>query len=189
MSEPRFASARFTLTRAQLTEGMGLADIPATRGARLEQGLAYLIQLGLAPLGGIMLYLLLRYGVDLPDTPIPVWPVLLIGAGVAFLVMTLGNRAEARVYDITLQGRFFAGNGAEFGEAGLVFLGPDSRWQTGWADIDALSRGPTVMVARIGMMYFPIPRSAFGDAAASDAVWQAMTHWHGAARAAAGLRG
>jgi hypothetical protein len=181
---PRFISGRFTLTRDQLAEGMRLVRFPATPGARMDQWLSYLIQLGLAPLGGIALYLLVYRGLDLPNDPFPVWPLLLIGAGVAAMVMILGNRAEARVYDISLQSRFFSANGAEVSAAGMTFLGPDSRWQTGWADIDGLSRGATVAVVQVGVMYFPIPLAAFGDSATGAAAWRAMVDWHGAAAGA-----
>lgn len=183
---PRIIAARFTLTRAHLEAGERLASgLVADRGARLDGWLAYVIQLALAPLGGVFLYLLLRHGQGLPAAPIPVLPPVLIGAGILAGVLLLGNRTAARIPDLSLQSRFFQGNGAEMDCVGLTFVGPDSRWQTGWADIDALARGQSVMVARVGLMYFPIPLSALGDGAAADAAWQQITAWHAAARTAA----
>jgi hypothetical protein len=43
------------------------------------------------------------------------------------------------------------------------------------------------MVACVGLMCFPIPLSALGDGAATDAAWQQITAWHGAARAGAAV--
>jgi hypothetical protein len=183
---PRIVTAPFTLTRAHLDAGERLAaGLIADRGARVDGWLQYVIQLGLAPLGGVFLYLLLRYGLDLPGTPIAVLPPFLIGAGIVAGVILLGSRSAARVPDLSLRSRFFRGNGAEMDRVGLTFLGPDSRWQTGWADIDALARGPSVMVACVGLMYFPIPLSALGDSAAAEAAWQQISAWHSAARTGA----
>jgi hypothetical protein len=183
---PRIVAAPFTLTRAHLDAAERLAAGPlADRWARVDGWLQYVIQLGLAPLGGVFLYLLLRHGTGLPAAPVPLLPPFLIAAGIVAGVILLGNRTAARVPDITLRSRFFRGNGAEMDRDGLTFLGPDSRWQTGWADIDALARGPSVMVACVGPMYFPIPQSALGDSAATEAAWQQISAWHSAARTGA----
>jgi hypothetical protein len=184
----RIVTVPFTLTRAHLDAVERLAARRvAGRGARVDGWLQCVIQLGLAPLGGVFLYLRLRYRLDLPGTPIAILPPFLIVAGIVAGVILLGSRMAARVPDITLRSRFFRGNGAEMDRDGLTFLGPDSRWQTGWADIGALARGPSLMVACVGPMYFPIPLSALGDSAATEAAWQQISAWHDAARAGAAV--
>lgn len=163
-------------------EAMRLAGATVFTGWRRGVIWAQLLVLGvLAPIGAMGLFLLIQFQFTDQMRFEPVWLLPLVYLLGGILALSLAQVSYLILAQASTGSRFASGSTAEIGPEGVIVTGPNSRWQTHWADIEAVTKGKRVIAVVTGAVALPIPIAAFESAEAAGVAFKQMQAWHAVA--------
>ena len=183
MSEERW-ELDVTPTAAENYEAMVIAGRASLRGGQRGILIFQSVFIGFcAPIGATMLFFILVQmsgGPEFSDLPAFAIPV----AYVAFAILTLwlARQAYFMVAQLTVRSRFGRTQQITLDQTGITLQTPNSRWHSGWADVEAVRGAKNTLVVGISGIAIPILRRSFwGPLDAHDGL-AVMQRWQEAAR-------
>ena len=168
---------------AENYEAMTTAGRASLRGSHRATLIFQSVFIGFnAPIGATMLLFILVQsfgGPKFSNLPVFAMPV----AYVCFSLVTfwLSRQAYLMVAQMTTQTRFGRAQQVTLDASGITLTTENSRWHSGWADVERVLGAKNVLIVGISGIAIAIPRRAFlGPLDANDAL-EVMQRWQAAA--------
>ncbi|QUJ75580.1 hypothetical protein KDD17_11485 [Sulfitobacter albidus] len=178
MSTPEW-QLHFRPTPAELAEAMASVGSTAFRGSARAVLIVYWLFLGLcAPLGLTFFFWVgveLAGGPGISDLPTGGLPVTFVVLALASL--WIARRVHFHTSVVSAQSRFGRATAATITPDHLIIATQHSSWQTDWADVEAVTRGPKVIAVQVSAIAFALPLRAFESPVDADAAYQTMRDW------------
>ena len=173
-----------TPTAPELYEAMTLAG----RGmlSRGQKGMLILqsVFVGIcAPMGATMIVwaVLMAFG-GREFANLPAWALPMSFVTFALLSLWLTRQAYFVIAQNSVRTRFGRAQQVTLDQSGITIVTPNSRWHSGWADVELLRGGKTVISVCISSVAIALPRSAFLGPQDADEALLTMYSWQEGAR-------
>jgi hypothetical protein len=131
-------------------------------------------------LGAVFLIEQLRGGQSFLDSG----PVAILVAVILFFALAFWTYRQTyfMLAQAIVRSRFGRVQQVVLNETGLTLTTANSRWQSGWGDVEGVHPGTRTLAVDIGGIAIALPRRAFEGRWASNDALAAMQHWQETAR-------
>lgn len=131
-----------------------------------------------APLGATMivwLVVMMSGGPEFSDLPGWAIPVTFMGFGM--LAFWFSRQSHFLIAQATVRSRFGRSQRVVLDRSGITLKTQNSRWYTGWADVQSVSAGPKTLCVGISGIAIALPRHAFLGPQDADDALALMREW------------
>lgn len=168
-----------TPTAEETYEAMVLAGNALLKGrAQVFLTLQSFFGVFFAPLGATLcigLAAMLGWGVRMED--LPVWAVPVTLVTFALLAIWLSRRAYFMIAQAAVRSRFGRAQRIVLDASGVTLTTNDSRWHSGWRDVQTVRTGKKVLCIGISGIAIAVPRRAFLGPQDADDALSAAQRW------------
>jgi hypothetical protein len=136
-----------------------------------------------APMGATMIFWVIVQmsgGISFSDLPLAALPITLLAFGA--LAMWLMREVHSLATRAAVTTRFGHAYDLVLSADGFTLTTQYSRWHSGWADVEMVGRGKTVIAITISGIAIAVPRHAFLGPKDADDALNTMRAWHEAAQ-------
>ncbi len=136
-----------------------------------------------APMGATMMVwgIVMAFG-GREFAKLPAWALPVSFVIFALISLWLTRQAYFMIADISARSRFGRSQQIKLNQTGITIITAISRWQSGWADVELVRSGKTVIAVCISGVAITLPRHAFLGPQDADEAVSVMLSWQEATR-------